>query len=89
MAVTKEDKTGLIEKFRQHGKDTGSPEVQIALLTTRINNLNEHLKIYKHDFHSRQGLFKMVGKRRRLLNYLSREDIERYRKILGELKLRK
>ena len=89
MAVTKEDKAVLVEKFSKHSKDTGSPEVQIAILTTRINNLNEHLKINKHDFHSRQGLFKMVGKRRRLLNYLSREDIERYRKVLVELKLRK
>ncbi|MBU1023751.1 30S ribosomal protein S15 [bacterium] len=89
MAVTKEDKAELVEKFSKHSKDTGSPEVQIAILTKKINNLNEHLKINRHDFHSRQGLFKMVGKRRRLLNYLSREDIERYRKVLVELKLRK
>ena len=89
MTVTKEDKTNLIEKFRKHPSDSGSPEVQIALLTERINNLNEHLKLNKHDFHSRQGLFKMVGQRRRLLNYLVREDIGRYRSVLVELKLRK
>jgi small subunit ribosomal protein S15 len=89
LTVTKEDKTELVKKFSKNAKDTGSAEVQVALLTTRINNLNEHLKLNKHDFHSRQGLFSMVGRRRRLLNYLSREDVERYRKILAELNLRK
>ena len=89
MVVLKEDRTKIVEKFRLNPKDTGSAEVQVALLTERINNLNEHLKANKHDFHSRQGLFKLVGRRRRLLNYLSREDIERYRKVLAELKLRK
>ena len=76
-------------KFRRNPKDTSSAEVQIAILTMQVNNLNEHLKLNKHDFHSRQGLYKMVGKRRRLLNYLAREDIERYRKILTDLSLRK
>lgn len=89
MAVTKEMKTEIINRFRRHPKDTSSTEVQIALLTMRINNLNEHLKENKHDYHSRQGLYKMVGKRRRLLNYLASQDVERYRKVLQELNLRK
>ena len=89
MAITNEEKTELVKKYNKHPKDTGSTEVQVALLTSRINNLNEHLKTHQHDFHSRQGLFKMVGRRRRLLNYLAKQDIERYRKLLAELKLRK
>jgi len=89
LAILNEMKTETIQKFRRNPKDTSSTEVQVALLTLQINNLNEHLKLNKHDFHSRQGLYKMVGKRRRLLNYLAREDIERYRKILTDLSLRK
>ena len=83
------DKQKVIEQFRTHENDTGSPEVQIAILTKRINHLNEHLKINKKDHHSRRGLLKMVGKRRGLINYLKDKDIERYRKIINELGLRK
>ena len=82
-------KQEIIEKFQLHEGDTGSPEVQIALLTERINHLNEHLKEHKNDHHSRRGLLKMVGQRRGLLNYLKETDIERYRRILNELNLRK
>ena len=82
-------KQEIIAKFQLHEGDTGSPEVQIALLTDRINHLNEHLKEYKKDHHSRRGLLKMVGQRRGLLNYLKETDIERYRAILAELNLRK
>lgn len=82
-------KQKIIEKFQLHEGDTGSPEVQIALLTERINHLNEHLKEHKNDHHSRRGLLKMVGQRRGLLNYLKETDIERYRNILNELNLRK
>ena len=82
-------KQEIIEKFAIHEGDTGSPEVQIALLTERINHLNEHLKVHKKDFHSRRGLLKMVGQRRGLLNYLKEKDIERYRAILASLNLRK
>jgi small subunit ribosomal protein S15 len=82
-------KQEIIEKFQLHEGDTGSPEVQIALLTERINHLNEHLKEHKNDHHSRRGLLKMVGQRRGLLNYLKETDIERYRNILNELNLRK
>ena len=82
-------KQEIIEKFQLHEGDTGSPEVQIALLTERINHLNEHLKEHKNDHHSRRGLLKMVGQRRVLLNYLKETDIERYRNILNELNLRK
>jgi small subunit ribosomal protein S15 len=82
-------KQEIIEKFALHEGDTGSPEVQIALLTSRINHLNEHLKIHKKDHHSRRGLLKMVGQRRGLLNYLKETDIERYRNILAALNLRK
>ena len=77
------------EKYARHEGDTGSPEVQIALLTERINHLNEHLKIHKKDHHSRRGLLMMVGKRRGLLNYLMAQDIERYRTIIQQLNLRK
>ena len=82
-------KQEIIEKFQLHEGDTGPPEVQIALLTERINHLNEHLKEHKNDHHSRRGLLKMVGQRRGLLNYLKETDIERYRNILNELNLRK
>ena len=83
------EKSEIIAKFAQHEGDTGSPEVQIALLTERINHLNEHLQIHKQDNHSRRGLLKMVGKRRGLLDYLKRTDIERYRAIVAALELRK
>ncbi len=83
------EKKEIIEKFAQHEGDTGSPEVQIALLTERINHLNEHLKEHKQDNHSRRGLLKMVGKRRRLLDYLKAKDIERYRAVVAALDLRK
>ena len=87
--MQKEKKTEIIEKYRLHETDTGSPEVQIALLTERINHLNEHLKVHKKDHHSRRGLLKMVGQRRGLLNYLMRKDMERYREIIDKLNLRK
>lgn len=89
MALLKEQKSEIIEKYRLHENDTGSPEVQIAILTERINQLTEHLKKHKKDYHSRRGLLKMVGQRRGLLNYLKENDVERYRKILGELNLRR
>ena len=87
--ISKEKKTAIIEEYRTHPTDTGSPEVQIALLTARINHLNEHLATNKNDHHSRRGLLKMVGQRRGLLNYLKEKDIERYRAILAALNLRK
>ena len=87
--MEKEKKTEIIEQYQLHEGDTGSPEVQIALLTERINHLNEHLKIHKKDHHSRRGLLKMVGHRRNLVNYLKNSDIERYRAILASLNLRK
>lgn len=87
--LTAELKQSLIEKFRVHETDTGSPEVQIAILTERINYLTGHLKMHKKDHHSRRGLLKMVGQRRNLLNYLRDNDIERYRSILEKLNLRK
>lgn len=87
--MLKELKSEIIEKYKLHDGDTGSPEVQIAILTERINHLNEHLKIHKKDHHSRRGLLKMVGARRGLLNYLQKKDIERYRTIIGKLNLRK
>lgn len=87
--IRKEVKTEIIDKYKMHEGDTGSPEVQIAILTQRINELNEHLKIHKNDKHSRRGLLKMVGKRRGLLNYLTKVDIERYRAIVSKLGLRK
>lgn len=83
------EKKEIIQKYAQHEGDTGSPEVQIALLTERINHLNEHLKAHKQDNHSRRGLLKMVGKRRGLLDYLKAKDIERYRSIVAALELRK
>jgi small subunit ribosomal protein S15 len=78
-----------VDEFRRHPKDTGSPDVQIARLTERINHLSEHLRIHKNDFHSRRGLLKMVGQRRRLLTYLSTHDAERYRAIVERLGLRR
>ncbi len=84
-----EQKQALIEQYRVHETDTGSPEVQIAILTARINYLTEHLKMHKKDHHSRRGLLKMVGQRRGLLNYLRNNDISRYRTIIERLKLRK
>jgi small subunit ribosomal protein S15 len=83
------DKSEIIGEYKLHETDTGSPEVQIAMLTERINHLNEHLKLNKKDHHSRHGLFKMVGQRRRLLNYLTKTDINRYRAIVEKLGLRK
>ncbi len=82
-------KQEIIEAFKLHDKDTGSAEVQIAILTERINHLNEHLKLHKKDHHSRRGLLKMVGRRRGLLNYLAKKDINRYRDIIEKLNLRK
>ncbi len=87
--ISKQEKQNIIQKYKVHDGDTGSPEVQIAILTYRINELNEHLKIHKKDHHSRRGLLKMVGKRRGLLNYLMENDIERYRAIIEKLGLRK
>ena len=87
--MDKEQKAAIIEKFATHPGDTGSPEVQIALLTERIYHLTEHLKVHKKDHHSRRGLLQMVGSRRSLLNYLKELDIERYRKIVADLDLRK
>ncbi len=87
--MDKQKKTQIIETYARHEGDTGSPEVQVALLTERINHLNEHLKLNKKDHHSRRGLLLMVGQRRGLLDYLMRTDIERYRTLIGELNLRK
>ena len=87
--MDKEKKSGIIETYKRHDGDTGSPEVQVAILTERINHLNEHLKINKKDHHSRRGLLMMVGQRRGLLNYLRKKDIERYRALIESLGLRK
>jgi small subunit ribosomal protein S15 len=84
-----DNKTELIASFRTHDSDTGSPEVQIAILTKRIEHLTEHFKVHAKDHHSRQGLLKMVGRRRRLLDYLKRKDFNRYQQIIGRLGLRK
>ena len=89
MSLTKEKKTEVIGKFASHEGDTGSPEVQVALLTARINDLTEHLRAHRKDHHSRRGLLMLVGQRRRLLNYLNRHDVERYRSIVQELGLRR
>jgi small subunit ribosomal protein S15 len=89
MALTQERKNQLINEFRTHENDTGSPEVQIAILTENINNLNEHLRTHKKDHHSRRGLLKMVGQRRNLLNYLKDKDIARYRTLVDKLGLRR
>ena len=87
--MTKERKQEIINTYKRDEKDTGSPEVQIALLTERISELTEHLKVHPKDNHSRRGLLKMVGKRRNLLNYLAKKDIQRYRDIAQKLSLRK
>lgn len=89
MSLTSEIKSGIINTHKIHTSDTGSPEVQIAILTQRINQLTEHLKLHERDFHSRRGLLKMVGKRRGLLNYLKDNEPERYRNIINKLGLRK
>ena len=87
--MTKERKTEIINEFKRDEKDTGSPEVQVALLTERIKELTEHLKVHPKDNHSRRGILKMVGKRRNLLNYLSKKDINRHRDLVQKLGLRK
>lgn len=87
--MLKDQKTAIIEVNRTHESDTGSPEVQIAILTERINQLTEHLKVHAQDNHSRRGLYKMIGKRRSLLDYLMKKDIERYRAIIAKLGIRK
>lgn len=87
--ITTEKKAEIIKEYALKEGDTGSPEVQVAILTYRINDLNEHLKVHKKDHHSRRGLLKMVGKRRNLLNYVKEQDIERYRSLVSRLGLRK
>jgi len=89
MTLTKEEMNGIISEYGDHDGDTGSPEVQIAMLTTRIQKLTQHLKSHNQDHASRRGLMQMVGKRRRMLNYLIREDIDRYRDVITKLGLRK
>ena len=89
MTLQRDDKTTIIGEYKTHDGDTGSAEVQVALLTARINYLTEHLKQHKKDHHSRRGLLMMVGQRRRLLNYLSKKDIERYRSMISRLGLRR
>jgi len=87
--MTPESKTKVIEEYKRHEGDTGSPEVQIALLTERISYLTEHFKVHKKDFHSKTGLLKLVGQRRKLLNYLKNKDIQRYRELIDRLGIRK
>ena len=87
--MDKEQKTSLINSYRRHSSDTGSPEVQIALLSGRISHLTEHLQAHKHDHHSRRGLLKMVGQRRRHLDYLKKNDLDRYRQVIDQLGIRK
>ncbi|TET88153.1 MAG: 30S ribosomal protein S15 [Dehalococcoidia bacterium] len=87
--MEKEGKSAIVEEFRLHEKDTGSTEVQVALLTERINQLTEHLKVHRHDHHSQRGLIKLVGQRRRLLAYLKREDLARYQALIAKLGLRR
>ena len=89
MSLTKEAKVEIVNRFGETGSDTGSAKVQIALLTERINQLNEHLRMHAKDHHSRRGLLKMVGHRRRLLNYLQKQDVERYRTVVKDLGLRR
>ncbi|GAB7079019.1 30S ribosomal protein S15 [Megalodesulfovibrio paquesii] len=89
MVMTTDDKAKVIETYKTHEGDTGSPEVQIALLSSRISYLTEHFKVHSKDFHSRTGLLKLVGQRRKLLNYLKKKDIQRYREIIARLNLRK
>ena len=88
MAVV-ENKDEIIQEYATHEGDTGSPEVQVAVLTRRIQHLTEHMRVHKHDFHSRRGLLKLVGRRRRLLKYLQKKDVERYRALIGRLGLRR
>lgn len=88
MAVV-ENKDAIIREYATHDGDTGSPEVQVALLTSRIRHMTEHMREHKHDFHSRRGLLQMVGQRRRLLKYLQKKDVERYRGLIGRLDLRR
>ncbi len=87
--LSKDDKQGVIDKYKQHASDTGSPEVQIALLTSRIQYLTGHLRTHRKDHHSRRGQLKMVGQRRRLLNYLRNKNIERYRALIADLGIRR
>jgi small subunit ribosomal protein S15 len=87
--LTKEEKTATIEDFRTHDTDSGSPEVQIAVLTQRISQIQSHLRENKHDYHTRRGLLKLVGRRRRMLAYLNKTDVERYRTVIARLGLRK
>jgi small subunit ribosomal protein S15 len=89
VVLNPEAKKEIIDRFKLHDKDTGSPEVQVAILSNRINYLTEHFKTHKKDHHSRRGLLKLVGQRRRLLNYLRKTDVERYKNIIKELGLRK
>ena len=89
MVLLKEKKSKLIEEFKVHARDTGSAEVQVALLTERINGLSGHFKLHKNDFHSRRGLLSLVGRRRRLLNYLKKKDVKKYEEVLEKLSLRK
>ncbi len=89
VGLSQERKNEIINEFKRSEGDTGSPEVQIALLTERINELNEHLKVHKKDHHSRRGLLKMVGRRRNLLNYLRDKDVQRYRELIKRLGLRR
>jgi small subunit ribosomal protein S15 len=89
MPLTQEQKSGIVGKFGRDQKDTGSTRVQIALLTQRISELTEHMKVHKHDHHSRRGLLKLVGRRRRLLTYMQRHDLEGYRALIKELGLRR
>jgi small subunit ribosomal protein S15 len=89
VSLQRDEKNQIIQQYQTHESDTGSPEVQVALLTERINQLTEHLKAHSHDHHSRRGLLKLVGRRRRLLSYLQRKDVDRYRSIISRLGLRK
>ncbi|RIV29349.1 30S ribosomal protein S15 [Alicyclobacillaceae bacterium I2511] len=87
--LTQESKRGIVEKYRIHETDTGSPEVQVAILTERITQLTEHFKVHKKDHHSRRGLYKMIGHRRNLLNYIRKKDVNRYRDLIQSLGLRR
>ncbi len=87
--ITKEQKEGLIEEYRHHDSDTGSPEVQIAILSNRIGYLTEHMKVHKKDFNTRRGLLKLVGQRRRVLDYLKEKNIDRYRTVIQRLNIRR
>ncbi len=89
MALTQEAKKAIMAEFKLHDSDTGSPEVQVALITQRIKDITEHLKVHKKDFHTRRGLLKLIGQRRRLLDYMQDKDIERYRKVIKTLGIRK